>query len=256
MEHTMFCRNFSKRWLSGLLPACLLACTTLAAAAPASAAAGCEPRSLAFGQGGASWKHAPMSKLKRDTAYTLLQEDGRTVLRATADGAASFYLTYLEQPLPTPAMLSWHWKTDALVPGADNRDKQREDAPLRVLVGFGGDPATLSAAEQKRFKKAEKSSGRAPPYAMLWYIWSDKVAVDSVLPFAHSGRVKMIVVAAGASGLGRWQSVRRNLAEDYRRAYGAEPGPLMGVAVMTDTDNTGAQATGYYADIKLECAVK
>ena len=50
-----------------------------------------------------------------------------------------------------PATLSWDWKTDALVPGADNRDKAREDAPLRVLVAFDGDKATLPEAEQKRF---------------------------------------------------------------------------------------------------------
>jgi hypothetical protein len=32
---------------------------------------------------------------------------------------------------------------------------------------------------------------------------------------------------------------------------GAAPG---GVALMTDTDNTGKKAVGEYADIRLECA--
>jgi hypothetical protein len=64
----------------------------------------------------------------------------------------------------------------------------------------------------------------------------------------------MLVVASGANGLGAWQSVRRNLAADYRRAYGAEPGQVLGVAIMTDTDNTGTKATAYYADIRLACA--
>jgi hypothetical protein len=64
----------------------------------------------------------------------------------------------------------------------------------------------------------------------------------------------MLEVASGADGLGRWQTVRRNIADDYRRAYGAEPGTLLGVAVMTDTDNTGAKAVGQYADIRFECA--
>ena len=53
---------------------------------------------------------------------------------------------------------------------------------------------------------------------------------------------------------GNWQSVQRNLAADYRRAYGAEPGPVLGVAVMTDTDNTGTKAVGEYADIRFKCA--
>ena len=37
----------------------------------------------------------------------------------------------------------------------------------------------------------------------------------------------MLVVASGTAGLGQWQPVRRNVAADYRRAYGAEPGAIL-----------------------------
>ena len=227
--------------------ACLLTCST------AVGAAACLARSLDFGQKEAGWAHRPLSKLKRDTVYTLAQEDGRTVLHGAADGAASLYVALLKAA-GVPAALSWRWKTDALVPGADNRDSKREDAPLRVLVAFDGDHATLPKAEQGRFNRARKLSGRDLPYAVLMYIWSDHVALESVLPSAHTSQVKMLVVASGASGLGQWQSVRRNIADDYRRAYGAEPGRVLGVAVMTDTDNTGAKAVGQYSDIRFVCA--
>jgi len=228
--------------------ACLLTCST------AAGAAACAARSLDFGQQEAGWAHQPLSKLKRDTVYTLAQEEGRAVLRGAADRSASAYVALLKPAADLPAALSWRWKTDALVPGADNRDKAREDAPLRVIVAFDGDPATLPEVEQKRFKRAKNLSGRDLPYAMLMYIWSDQVAVESLIPSAHTSQLKMLVVASGASGLGQWQSVRRNLAQDYRRAYGAEPGRVLGVAVMTDTDNTGAKAVGQYADIRFVCA--
>ena len=228
--------------------ACLLICST-----PVGAAA-CVPRSLDFGQKEAGWAHQPLSKLKRDTVYTLVQEEGRTVLHGAADRSASAYVAFLKPKAAVPAALSWRWKTDALVPGADNRDKTREDAPLRVIVAFDGDNSTLPEVEQKRFKRAKNLSGRDLPYAMLMYIWSDQVAVESLIPSAHTSQLKMLVVASGASGLGQWQSVRRNLAQDYRRAYGAEPGRVLGVAVMTDTDNTGAKAVGQYADIRFVCA--
>jgi hypothetical protein len=228
----------------------------LAAAAPVAAAAPCEPRPLPFAKDGGPWKHAPLSSLKRDTVYTLVEDDGRTVLQGTADSAASLYTAKLASPVAAPVGLSWRWKTDTLVPNADNRDKKREDAPLRVLVGFDGDRATLPPEEQKRFKRAERLSGKAPPYAVLMYIWSNHVPVGTLIPSAHTSRVKMLVVASGKEGLGQWHTVRRNLAEDYRRAYGGEPGPLLGVGVMTDTDNTGAKATGYYADVRLECDAK
>ena len=224
-----------------------------ALAASSANVAPCTSRSFDFDRKEVGWMHQPLSKLKRDTVYKAARVDGRAVLRASADGSASLYVAPIKPAMAGPTTLSWDWKTDALVPGADNRDKAREDAPLRVLVAFGGDIATLPEEEQKRFKRAKNLTGRQPPYAVVMYIWSDQVPVGTVIASAHTSQVKMLAVASGAGGLGSWQSVQRNLAEDYRRAYGAEPGPVLGVAVMTDTDNTGTKAVGEYADIRLKC---
>jgi hypothetical protein len=246
-EQSMKC---DKKRLAVFFLALLLMCgTTLSEAAEP-----CRSRNLDFGQKAAGWVHRPLSKLKKDTVYTLIQVDGRTVLRGAADGSASFFVSRFPSPMEVPASISWRWKTDALVPGADNRDKKREDAPLRVMVGFDGDRTTLPEVEKKRFRRAKSLSGRDLPYALLMYIWSDHVPVNTVIPSAHTSQIKMLVVASGAEGLGQWQTVKRSLANDYRFAFGAEPGPVLGVAVMTDTDNTGTRAVGEYADILMECS--
>jgi len=230
-----------------------------AAAAPCAGAAGaadsCEALDLDFARKEPGWTHQPLSKLKRDTVYTLVQEEGRAVLRAAADKSASLYAAPVKLA-GAPAVLSWRWKTNALVPGADNRDRSREDAPLRVILIFDGDKTTLPQEEQRRFRRAKNLAGRDIPFATLMYIWSDGVAPETVIPSAHTSQVKMLVVASGKDGLGSWQAVRRNIADDYRRAYGAAPGPVLGVAVMTDTDNTGGKAVGRYADIRFECAAR
>jgi hypothetical protein len=235
--------------LTDILLALLLICI----AALAEAAEPCRTLSLDFGQKSAGWAHRPLSKFKKDTVYTLTQTDGRTVLRSVADGSASLFVSRFPSAMEVPASISWRWKTDALVPGADNRVKKREDAPLRVLVAFDGDHATLPEAEKKRFKRAKSLSGRDLPYALLMYIWSDHVPMNTVIPSAHTSQVKMLVVASGAEGLGKWHTMKRSLADDYRLAFGADPGPVLGVGVMTDTDNTGTRAIGEYADILMEC---
>jgi hypothetical protein len=231
---------------------CLAACCWIAAGIPIAASA-CEARDFSFDKG---WKHQPLSKFKRDTVYTLKQEEGRTVLHAVADRSASVYVAALEQPVPVPTSLSWRWKTSALVPGADNRERSKEDAPLRVILEFDGDESKLPPEEQRRFSRAKSILGRDLPYATLMYIWSDHVPVETIIPSTHTSQVKMLVVASGEAGLGSWQSVRRNVAEDYKRAYGADPGLVLAVSVMTDTDNTGEKAEGEYADIQFECAGK
>ena len=58
--------------------------------------------------------------------------------------------------------------------------------------------------------------------------------------------------STGEAGLGAWQQVRRNLLEDFRRAYGEEPGPITGIGIMTDTDNTGENTHAYYGDIAFK----
>ena len=120
---------------------------------------------------------------------------------------------------------------------------------MRIVISFNGDIEKLPLGERLFFDNMRLLTGRQMPYATLMYIWENRVPVGAVIPNRHTSRVKMIVAASGPRGLGRWQRVTRNVAEDYRRAFGEEPGTITGVGIMTDTDNTGAVAQAYYGDI-------
>jgi len=245
-------RSNAARW-----PLTLTLTTLTLATAPAWAQPKpCTPRPLPFEGAPVAWGHAPLSKLKKDTRYQLLTQDGRQVLQAHADGAASLYGAGFQPGRSATAWLRWSWKTDALVPGADNADRAREDAPLRVVVAFDGDASRLPMAERAQRKLAQTMTGRPPPYAALMYIWGSREAPETVIDSTHTRQIKMLVVQSGTEGLGRWHDVRRNLREDYRRAFGVAPGPVVAVAVMTDTDNTGEKADGLYAGFAFECAPK
>ncbi|HCW91591.1 MAG TPA: hypothetical protein DHU56_16310, partial [Marinobacter sp.] len=37
-----------------------------------------------------------------------------------------------------------------------------------------------------------------------------------------------------------------------RQAFGESPPPVVGVAIMTDSDNTGEKATAWYGDLILQ----
>jgi hypothetical protein len=51
-------------------------------------------------------------------------------------------------------------------------------------------------------------------------------------------------------------SQQRNLVDDYQQAFGRQPPAIMGIALMTDTDNTGERARAYYGDILLKPVAK
>jgi hypothetical protein len=61
-----------------------------------------------------------------------------------------------------------------------------------------------------------------------------------------------VAVESGEGRVRQWVSEERNIAEDFRKFFGEDPPRLGGVAVMTDTDNTGEEAVAWYGDIVLE----
>jgi hypothetical protein len=54
---------------------------------------------------------------------------------------------------------------------------------------------------------------------------------------------------SGDDQTGLWQSHIRDIHADWLEVFGEEIGHIDGIAVMTDTDNTGQFATAWYADI-------
>jgi hypothetical protein len=96
--------------------------------------------------------------------------------------------------------------------------------------------------------------GQHPPLAALNYIWESQAAQGTVVPNPFTDRAMMIVVESGSEKLNQWVTEERNLYEDYKRAFGEEPPAISGVAIMTDTDNTGESAVAYYGDIVFKKA--
>jgi hypothetical protein len=64
----------------------------------------------------------------------------------------------------------------------------------------------------------------------------------------------MIVTQSGHDKVGTWQEVTRDVYEDFKRAFGEEPGRITAVGIMTDTDNTGSAVEAYYGDIAFRRA--
>jgi hypothetical protein len=199
----------------------------------------------------AGWQHVPLSSTKKETEYTTVVDEGVVVLKATARGSASLMLFRTEFDPRAFPVLSWRWKVIQGIPAAETHSRAREDAPARVMVSFSGDMSKLSVVDRAASSFAKSASGQALPYAELMYVWGGKVAVDSITTSALTSRIRMLAVAADDQGLGRWQSYTRNLVEDFRRAFGEEPGRVTAIKLMSDTDNTSGNAEALYGDISV-----
>jgi hypothetical protein len=199
----------------------------------------------------APWSKTILAPTKKRTVYDLVQLEGRTVLRARANASASGLQKALDLDPRQRPMLEWSWRVLGLIPGADVRDRFAEDSPVRVILAFDGDKSTLPVKDRMLFERARLLTGRELPYATLMYVWENQAPVEAVIDNPHTDRVRKIVVASGADELGRWHQFRRDIVADYKRAFGGEPGRLIAVGVMTDTDNTGESAEAFYGDLRL-----
>jgi hypothetical protein len=197
------------------------------------------------------WNFYRIAPYKKNTVYRLENYQGRTVLSANSKTSASGLAVKLRPRQANNLWLQWEWKALSAIPEADNAERYHDDAPLRILVAFDGNKSKLSLKEKMNFEMASLISGQEMPYATLMYIWSGKSPVDTIINNAHTSRVKMIVVDSGWDNLGAWHKHQRDLATDYMRAYGEAPGEVIGIALLTDTDNTKSETRAIYGDIEL-----
>jgi hypothetical protein len=165
------------------------------------------------------------------TDYKVVDDGSSMVLQAESHGTASALIYQNEYLLKDYPVISWRWKIESIVEGGDATSKQSDDYAARIYVIF-----------PHWFYPKTKS---------LNYIWANRLEKGSILPSVYTGNAMLIAQESGAGLAGSWQSVRRNIAEDYRRAFGEDPPGKMVIAIMTDTDNTGGKARAWYDDIQL-----
>lgn len=172
-------------------------------------------------------------------------------LRTEADRSASMFFRRLDASDPQPARIRFGWKVDQLPSAASLGQRDTEDSAVRVILAFDGDHARLPMRDRMVFELAHAVTGERPPFAMLMYVWDVTSEIGQVVPSNSTSRIRKIVLDGAGSALGRWHLHERDIAEDFRRAYGEAPGPLIGVGVMSDADNTESRVRAWYAPVRL-----
>lgn len=195
------------------------------------------------------WEPLTFKKIARQTAYTLVQDDGVWVVAATSTASASGLIRRIEIDPHQFPMISWRWKITDVLSKGDVTQKTGDDYPARIYITFAYDPAKLEFVQRTKYWAARLVYGEYPPTGTLTYIWANKAPVGTVVPNPYTDRVQMIVLQSGSDKKMQWVAEKRNVYEDYRMAFGHEPPLISGVALMTDTDNTGEAVRAYYGDI-------
>lgn len=153
------------------------------------------------------------------------------------------------KPVPETArdatMASWDWSVKTSVPATNLAKKGGDDRNIALYFVFTDAKTAKRAGKNPNIKRLlTRRSSR-----MLIYVHGGKHGAGSYVPSPYfAGRGTTIVKHSAGTGS---FSENVDLVADYRRAFGAEPEVLIGLAVSSDSDDTGTQSQSSMSAIAL-----
>ena len=143
------------------------------------------------------------------------------------DNASSSIQRKIDVDVKKYPFISWSWKVKKLPKNGDFRDSGRDDQAAQLFVAFG--------------KKS------------ICYIWDTTAPVGGTKDFwvPRTMEVRIMVLRSGAAGAGRWNTLNRNVYEDYNKLYGAKPPHAQALRFQVNSQHTGTVAEGCVRQIEF-----
>ena len=181
------------------------------------------------------WKAYPTPGGHPAYDFAVVEVDGKRALHVKSNGDRSNIARAIDVNLAATPILEWSWKAVRLPDNADVRQAARSDAMVQLLAIWPRTPELIRSR-------------------ILAYTWATTGTANSMPPSPKTRTVTFVVVRAGREGLGRWLTERRDVAADYRQAFGEAPEHLPAMALSVDTNDTRAAAEAFVGRIAFRQA--
>ena len=199
-----------------------------------------------------NWEPLTFKNISAHTRYSVVLDNNTPVVKAVSDASASGLIRKIKIDPKKYPIIKWRWKITNIYKKGDVTKKSGDDFPARVYIAFEYDPDKASFFQRAKFKAIKLLYGQYPPSAAITYVWANKIPVGTIVANPYTDDVQMIAVESGTAKAGTWVSEERNVYQDYIKSFGKKPPMISGIAIMTDSDNTGEKAVSYYGDITME----
>lgn len=187
--------------------------------------------------------------------FSFVEDEGVTVLKVQSHDSAGSVGLSADIDLHATPVLRWRWRVDHSLRDADFHRKLGDDHAARVYIFFDVPLEALSFADRTRIRLARSVISNDVPTAALCYVWDNNHPIGTSGWSPYTNRVRKIVLQSGNALANRWVSERRDIAADYRAAFGLGPNqPLprvIGIAVGSDTDQTNETVTAWFGDLSF-----
>ena len=197
------------------------------------------------------WEPLTFPKIKKHSSYTIVKENNRNILKAESAASASGLILKDKFNVYSYPAVKWRWKIENVYKKGNARLKSGDDYPIRVYIIFKYNPEKADFATRAKYNAVKLIYGEYPPHSSLNYIWANKKHSSSILTSPYTDRSKMIILQHGENRKGEWIEEDVNILNDYRKAFGEDPPETAGIAIMSDSDNTGESSAAYIDYIEI-----
>ncbi len=203
--------------------------------------------------GAPAWQHYKLPG-KQPSRFSYVRKDGRDAMAAHSSSSASMVRQAVRIEPDELGSVRFSWKVPDLIAQADMALREGDDSPVRIVLAFEGDRSRFSGKNAMLSELARALTGEELPYATLMYVWCNTRKPGSVIVNPRTDRIRKLVVESGAGRLRQWVDYERDIRADYEKAFGEAPGALVGIGIMTDSDNTRSTTQAWYGPVRLEAA--
>ena len=184
--------------------------------------------------------------------FELVEDEGKTVLLVSSDASAGTVGIPLTAPAATRTQLEWRWKVSNVLAHADIDTKSGDDFAARLYVFFDLPLSSLSFFERTKIRLVRMIWGEDVPSAVLCYAWDNKHPVGYSHFSPYTNRVHVTVLQSGTANIGKWMRESRDVAADFKNAFGLDMPAITGVAVGSDTDQTLESVRTWFGDVVIK----
>ena len=179
------------------------------------------------------WRHYETLGGRPAYDFTVVEDEGRRALLLKSHDDHSTIAKEIRVDLRATPILEWTWKIVRLPEGADIRRRETSDLTGHLFVVWPRFPGPLRSR-------------------LVGYVWDASAPAETMQRSRKkTGMVTFFVTRSGTANLNRWLTERRNVYEDYRRAFGEDPESPSAVAISIDTNDTHSEAEALIGRIRF-----
>ncbi len=171
-----------------------------------------------------------VEKFHGETGYEYQFWNNQHSLRATTTKSASGIYKKQSINLDETPLLTWSWYIENLPFQPNETNKNGEDFVARVYI--------LLTPKYQTWKTKS-----------LVYVWSSSHQIEQSWNSPYSNNIRFIAVADADTPHNQWHQIQRDIQDDFKNAFGLEIDHITGVAIMTDSDDSGITREAWYGDI-------